>query len=592
MKTIERTFLETTKRFFEPYSFSKMVTVRAVILYTLRWGGTIIHILFVQKIIWAVELQDKENFWYLITFYIGVLIVYYTVIFLMRKWWWVETVGEYRKTIQWNYLKWFITISNTEVERVGTGKTIALMDSWMDIWAIYLDKAINESVKIFTAIAFTLYMIIAINVWYAVIFFILYVFIHIIWELFNKKALIFRRQRQDTRNLYVGYIVKILMSKFEILQTWRIDSELDRVNGLSDKLMDCNRKMATSIHWLYFFPEMFMAVVKVVFFVFLWYQIILWNTTFAIFVWLFGLLTLMDSVIENSMRFYINFTKDFTKIEKLWDFFDSTPEIKGYEEWEKFKYNKWKIELKNIDFWYSEKINIFNNFNLNIEWGKITALVWNSWSWKSTLVKLISGYIRADSGTILVDNQSLEEVSLKSYYKSIGYLTQEPSVFDGTIRENLLYWVGEQGLNNQVHDKGFSVTKDLESVISLAKCEFIYELENGLDTEIWEKWIRLSWGQRQRLAIAKIMLRNPQIIILDEPTSALDSFSEEQITKALNNLFKWRTVIVIAHRLQTVKHAHKILVLENAQVVEEGSHEELVKHEWVYKRMLDLQSWF
>ena len=132
----------------------------------------------------------------------------------------------------------------------------------------------------------------------------------------------------------------------------------------------------------------------------------------------------------------------------------------------------------------------------------------------------------------------------------------------------------------------------MKEVIKQAKCEFIYELENWLQTEIWEKWIRLSWWQRQRLAIAKIFLKDPQIIILDEPTSALDSFSEEQITKAMHNLFKNRTVIIIAHRLQTVKNADKILVLENWKVVEEGNHSELVKLKWIYKKMLDLQSGF
>jgi len=108
-------------------------------------------------------------------------------------------------------------------------------------------------------------------------------------------------------------------------------------------------------------------------------------------------------------------------------------------------------------------------------------------------------------------------------------------------------------------------TGNLEAIISLAQCQFIYDLPNGLDTEIGERGVRLSGGQRQRLAIAKIMLKNPEIILLDEPTSALDSFAEEEVTKALNNLFQGRTVIIIAHRLQTVKHADEIIVLgENA----------------------------
>ena len=132
----------------------------------------------------------------------------------------------------------------------------------------------------------------------------------------------------------------------------------------------------------------------------------------------------------------------------------------------------------------------------------------------------------------------------------------------------------------------------LPTIILWVCSSFVYDFPNGLETEIWEKWIRLSWGQRQRLAIAKIFLKNPKIIILDEPTSALDSFSEEQITIAMHNLFKWRTVIIIAHRLQTVKSADDIILIEDGKVKERWTHASLVRKKWIYKKMLDLQSWF
>jgi len=134
--------------------------------------------------------------------------------------------------------------------------------------------------------------------------------------------------------------------------------------------------------------------------------------------------------------------------------------------------------------------------------------------------------------------------------------------------------------------------EDLDIIIKQSKCEFIYDLPSGIDTEIGERGVRLSWWQRQRLAIAKIFLKDPKIIILDEPTSALDSFSEEAITQAMNNLFKWRTVIIIAHRLQTVKHADDILVIEDWKIIERWNHNNLVALWWAYATMLELQSWF
>lgn len=173
-------------------------------------------------------------------------------------------------------------------------------------------------------------------------------------------------------------------------------------------------------------------------------------------------------------------------------------------------------------------------------------------------MKLLAGYIKAQNGTIKVDGQDLEQVKLTEYYQHIGYLSQEPSVFDGTIYENLIYALATE-----------PDSKTLERVIKLAKCDFIWEFKKGLDTEIGERGIRLSGGQKQRLAIAKIMLKNPSIILLDEPTSALDSVNEEQVGQALNNLFKGKTVLVVAHRLQTVKSADRILFIEQGKVLED-----------------------
>ena len=183
-----------------------------------------------------------------------------------------------------------------------------------------------------------------------------------------------------------------------------------------------------------------------------------------------------------------------------------------------------------------------------------------------------------------IDNQALDEVSLSSYYRHIGYLTQDPSVFDGTVRENLIYALGDDELED--------IDTRILEILRLARCEFIHEFELGLDTEIGERGVRLSGGQKQRLAIAKIMLKNPEIIFLDEPTSALDSFNEEEVTVALGNLFFGRTVVVVAHRLQTVQSADTIFYIENGEILESGNHRALIAKNGIYKKMLDLQSAF
>ena len=581
MNKKERTFWEILKRFTAPYFGNKAVTFKGTIFYAIWavWG--IFHIYFIEKIVKAIEDKDLEQFKWIMIMYSLAMIAYYLATYLSRMWWWVITINGFRKVIHKKYLDDYIKLSNTHTEKVWTGKLIAIVWNWMDTWSLLLDSVLNNSIKIIFTIAFTFYMISRVNLLTAIIFIIFYILIHIIWEIFNRKSLIHRRKRADSWNEYTWDVVKIIMSKFEILQTWRIQTEIDKADGTANDLMKHSRNMATPTHWFYYTPSIFINIVKILMFGFLWYQVILWNESLSLFVLLYWTLTLMNSVIISSMQFYSDLTNKFTKIEKMWDFFDNTPDIKGYESWKEFEYKTWAINIKKLTFWYTKKQKVFDNFSLDIVWWKVTALVGNSGSWKSTLVKLISWYLRQDSGKIKVDGQNLEKVSLKSYYKNIGYLTQEPSVFDGTIRDNLTYAVD-----------GKLKKWELDTVITQAKCEFIYDLEDGIETEIGEKWIRLSWGQRQRLAIAKIFLKNPKIIILDEPTSALDSFSEEQITKAMHNLFENRTVIIIAHRLQTVKNADKILVLEDWKVVEEGNHKELVKQKWIYKKMLDLQSGF
>jgi ATP-binding cassette subfamily B protein AbcA/BmrA len=197
-------------------------------------------------------------------------------------------------------------------------------------------------------------------------------------------------------------------------------------------------------------------------------------------------------------------------------------------------------------------------------------------------MKLIAGYLHPVRGSISVLGNMLSETALKTYYPHIGYLTQDPSVFDATIRENLISalpslqrgvpegrgdFVSAKTEQNPQPLRDSSFAKELTeqkliSALRLAHCDFVFDLEHGLDTEIGERGVRLSGGQKQRLAIAKIFLKDPEIILLDEPTSALDSFSEEAITIALDELFKNRTVIIVAHRLQTVRKADDIIVIE------------------------------
>ncbi|MDK0573431.1 ABC transporter ATP-binding protein [Clostridium perfringens] len=241
------------------------------------------------------------------------------------------------------------------------------------------------------------------------------------------------------------------------------------------------------------------------------------------------------------------------------------------------KYVKGKITIKDVTFRYDNKESILENFNLDIEAGKMVALVGPSGGGKTTICNLIPRFYDYESGQIFIDDVDISTVTLKSLRENIGIVQQDVFLFTGTIKENIMYG------NPNATD---------EEVIGAAKnaClhDFIMGLEDGYDTFIGERGVKLSGGQKQRISIARVFLKNPAILILDEATSALDNVTEYEIQKALEELSKDRTTLVVAHRLSTVKNSDEIVVLTDKGIEERGTHEELIKLGGVYSNLHNL----
>ncbi len=237
------------------------------------------------------------------------------------------------------------------------------------------------------------------------------------------------------------------------------------------------------------------------------------------------------------------------------------------------------LEFQNVSFRYegSDEPSI-EHIDLTVEFGEVIALVGKSGSGKSTLMSLVPRFYDPSEGRILVDGRDIRDVTLTSLRVQIAIVSQETVLFDETVRANIAY--------------GRPEASDQE-IIQAAKAgyawEFIEELPNGLDTLIGENGVTLSGGQRQRLAIARAILRNPPLLILDEATSALDTESERKVQAALAELMKNRTTLVVAHRLSTVQHADRIVVLDAGRVVEAGLHHELLRRNGVYTRLYQTQ---
>ena len=395
----------------------------------------------------------------------------------------------------------------------------------------------------------------------------------------NKYSSFYRKQRKENNVRITWALAKIIMSKFEVLQNKAIDYEIKKIDAIYDYSLDLARRQNFWTSILFQSPKFLLSTIIVGCYYYLGMRVFGETYTLSEMVWILTVLALFEVILRDSIEYYDNFTISFVHIEKFWDFLDNTPEIEWYDAGEKFIFKKGIYEFSNISFSYHEESSVLKNLSFQIHWGKKTALVGRSGGGKTTLMKLLAGYMRPMEGKLLIDGQNITDIRLDSYYPHIGYLTQEPSVFDGTIEENLLYSV-----------KRKLQKKEVEKAIELAECQFIYDLEDGIKTEIWERWIRLSGWQKQRLAIAKIFLKDPEIILLDEPTAALDSYSEEKVARAFEHLFEGRTVIVIAHRLQTVKSADDIIVLEKGKIVERWTHKQLLKLWGKYAGMVDLQS--
>jgi ATP-binding cassette, subfamily B, bacterial MsbA len=235
------------------------------------------------------------------------------------------------------------------------------------------------------------------------------------------------------------------------------------------------------------------------------------------------------------------------------------------------------VVYENVSFQYEQQ-SVLDQVNLTVKKGKVVALVGRSGAGKSTLVDLLPRFYDVSQGRVTVDGKDIRDLTMHSLRDLIGIVSQEAILFNDTVFNNIAF--GKENAS-------------MEAVIDAAKVanahEFIAQLEKGYETTIGDKGMKLSGGQRQRLTIARAIFKNPAILILDEATSALDTESERLVQDAINNLMKDRTSIVIAHRLSTIRHADEIIVLEKGKIVEQGSHQELISLQGIYKTLVDMQ---
>tara|TARA_X000000368_G_scaffold401348_1_gene374151 strand:+ start:1962 stop:3797 length:1836 start_codon:yes stop_codon:yes gene_type:complete len=265
--------------------------------------------------------------------------------------------------------------------------------------------------------------------------------------------------------------------------------------------------------------------------------------------------------------------------DRVFSILDTKSDITNASDTVKIDSLNKNIVFQDVSFHYgNEEEQVLNNINFSIDSGQIIALVGPSGAGKSTLVDLIPRFYDTIQGSILIDGKNVKDIDINSLRSLMGIVTQETFLFNDTIRANISY--GGESIED-------SIIKD--AAVAANAHNFIEKLPDGYDTIIGERGISLSGGQRQRIAIARAIVKNPPILILDEATSSLDTESEKNVQEAIEKLMRNRTVIVIAHRLSTVHNADKILVLDNGKIIDEGSHEELINRDGVYKELHNMQ---
>ena len=282
--------------------------------------------------------------------------------------------------------------------------------------------------------------------------------------------------------------------------------------------------------------------------------------------------------IQSLLNIHVDFTRSLALFTRIFDYFDMVPSIRQPEHARRPIVSRQDIRYEHVAFSYSPDKPLLEDIDFTVPAGKMYAIVGPSGSGKSTIVNLLPRLYDVNDGSVKIGDTDVRDFDIPYLRKCIGVVTQDSYLFNGTIRDNLLY-AKETATDEELMD----------ALRTASLTEFIANQPDGLDTVVGNRGLKLSGGEKQRLSLARIILKDPRILILDEATSALDSISENAIQDALERLMEGRTTIVIAHRLSTILKADRILVVANGTITEQGTHDELLERNGVYRELYETQ---
>ena len=360
----------------------------------------------------------------------------------------------------------------------------------------------------------------------------------------------------------------------------REDKEYEKYKAANKRMIDLNIKESMAGRWFMVIINTFSSVGPMLLYLIGGILMMRYDSDITVgeITVLVALLGRMYGPVNSLLNIQVEWIRSMALFTRIFDYYDMEVEVDEPRTPIIQKKATGKVELSHVNFSYDGERQILKDVSFRLESGKSIAIVGPSGSGKSTIINLIPRLYDADSGAVLFDDMDVRLLPLKYLRQNIGIVSQETYLFNGTIRENLLY------ANDNATEEEL-----IEACRKANIYEFIENQEDGLDTMVGNRGLKLSGGEKQRISIARVLLKDPALLIFDEATSALDSISEQKIQDAIDPIIKTRTSILIAHRLSTILAADEILVVKDGQIVERGVHSELVKAGGTYTELYETQ---
>ena len=536
--------------------------LKMIIFYVLI--GIIINFLDLYSVTYYQKILDAFQFQTLtivplITY--GVLLLISTILGYIENYPEQQVKNKLYLDFKLQSLKKMKSIDYLEYQKIGTGR---LTQKAEDGATASRDIMINFWLKLFryllpTAI-FSLIFIFRVKKEYVLFVFLGYIIVVIISNLILKKLYKLKESILLNQEFLNKHLVRGFMELVVFRTNKKFDTELKVKKEGIKNIVDGKTKIKL-VHEIFF--TVFALIVNILKVVVLGYAVLKSDLSVGAVVTVISLLGKAYEPIAIFNVEYVDYKLNKVTVNKYIELLDIKDD-EALNSGLKLKELSGNVEFKNVSYSYNNEKNIINNLSFKINKNSSVALVGESGSGKSTIIKLIMGLIKYDKGNILIDDKELSKLNLNSFYDNVTYVSQEAPIFDGTLRENLIF-------DKKIPDE------EIIKVLNLVCLDKFYEkLENGLDTELGEKGVRMSGGERQRVALARLFFDDSKIIILDEATSAMDNITEklvmENVVKQLDN----KTLVVIAHRLETIKDVDKIYVLSDGIIQEEGKYNELL----------------